>query len=110
MLVPLPHGGTWLKSVRICSQVAACLMGAALPQGACAARMLLFVGGPSTEGAGKVVDRELSEPIRSHEVGRHVLPALEGGVVCLFAGVQVVLSHRFKSDYLSGEVYINQGP
>ena len=50
------------------SQVAACLMGAALPQGACAARMMLFVGGPSTEGAGKVVDKELSEPIRSHEV------------------------------------------
>lgn len=43
-------------------------MGAALPQGACAARMMLFVGGPSTEGAGKVVDKELSEPIRSHEV------------------------------------------
>ena len=57
-------------------QVAACLMGAALPQGACAARMLLFVGGPSTEGAGKVVDRELSEPIRSHEVGWHVLPTM----------------------------------
>lgn len=51
-------------------------MGAALPQGACAARMLLFVGGPSTEGAGKVVDRELSEPIRSHEVGWHVFPAI----------------------------------
>ncbi len=47
-------------------------MGAALPAGACAARMLLFVGGPSTEGAGKVVDRELSEPIRSHEVGKRV--------------------------------------
>ena len=46
-------------------------MGAALPAGACAARMLLFVGGPSTEGAGKVVDRELSESIRSHEVGWH---------------------------------------
>ena len=44
-------------------------MGAALPAGACAARMLLFVGGPSTEGSGKVVDRELSENIRSHEVG-----------------------------------------
>jgi len=55
-------------------QVAACLMGAALPQGACAARMMLFVGGPSTEGAGKVVDKELSEPIRSHEVPPLSLP------------------------------------
>lgn len=49
-------------------------MGAALPQGACAARMMLFVGGPSTEGAGKVVDKELSEPIRSHEVPPLCLP------------------------------------
>lgn len=52
-------------------QVAACLMGGALPQGSCAARAMLFVGGPSTEGAGKVVDKELSEPIRSHEVPCH---------------------------------------
>ena len=52
----------------MCAQVAACLTGAALPAGSCAARVMLFVGGPSTEGAGKVVDKELSEPIRSHEV------------------------------------------
>ena len=44
-------------------------MGAALQPGACAARLMLFVGGPSTDGAGKVVEKELSEPIRSHEVG-----------------------------------------
>ncbi|EIE23773.1 COP-II coat subunit [Coccomyxa subellipsoidea C-169] len=48
-------------------QVAASLMGAALQPGMCAARLMLFVGGPSTEGAGKVVEKELSEPIRSHE-------------------------------------------
>ncbi len=36
----------------------------------CAARLLLFVGGPSTEGGGKVVDKELSEPIRSHKARR----------------------------------------
>lgn len=53
----------------MCTQVAASLMGAALQQGMCAARLMLFVGGPSTEGAGKVVDKDLSEPIRSHEVG-----------------------------------------
>ena len=52
----------------MCAQVAACLTGVALPAGSCAARVMLFVGGPSTEGAGKVVDKELSEPIRSHEV------------------------------------------
>lgn len=61
-------------------QVAACLMGAALPQGSCAARAMLFVGGPSTEGAGKVVDKELSEPIRSHEVPCHSDAALAWGI------------------------------
>ncbi|KAK9814088.1 hypothetical protein WJX72_000474 [[Myrmecia] bisecta] len=48
-------------------QVASALMGACLPAGSCAARLLLFVGGPSTEGGGKVVDKELLEPIRSHK-------------------------------------------
>jgi protein transport protein SEC23 len=28
---------------------------------------MLFVGGPCTEGAGKVINRELSEEIRSHK-------------------------------------------
>ena len=49
-------------------QVAASLMGATLLPGSCAARLMLFVGGPSTEGPGKVVEKELSEPIRSHKV------------------------------------------
>ena len=69
-------------------------MGAALPQGACAARMLLFVGGPSTEGAGKVVDRELSEPIRSHEVRWHVLQTLEREFACFVSAVQTVNGTR----------------
>lgn len=48
-------------------QVAAALMGGCLPSGGGAARMLLFVGGPCTEGGGRVVDKELTEPIRSHK-------------------------------------------
>ncbi|KAK9837195.1 hypothetical protein WJX84_004838 [Apatococcus fuscideae] len=48
-------------------QVAAGLMAACLPQNSCAARLQLFVGGPSTVGAGKVVERQLMEPIRSHK-------------------------------------------
>ena len=56
-------------------QVAASMMAAALPLGTCAARLMLFVGGPSTEGGGKVVDRELSEPIRSHEARTHHSPS-----------------------------------
>lgn len=47
------------------------MMGGCLGALHCAARMLLFVGGPSTEGGGKVVDKELSEPIRSHKARPH---------------------------------------
>lgn len=49
------------------TQVAAGLTDAALPKGNCAVRIMLFVGGPTTEGGGQVVDKELSEPIRSHK-------------------------------------------
>ena len=47
--------------------MAAGLTDAALPKGNCAVRIMLFVGGPTTEGGGQVVDKELSEPIRSHK-------------------------------------------
>ena len=45
-------------------QVATGLAAGCLPQGSCAARIMLLVGGPATAGPGKVVDMELSEPIR----------------------------------------------
>ncbi|KAL6762935.1 hypothetical protein V8C86DRAFT_2509254 [Haematococcus lacustris] len=48
-------------------QVASTLLGACLPAGNCQARILSFVGGPCTEGAGKVVNRELAEEMRSHK-------------------------------------------
>ena len=45
-------------------QVAAGMMAGCLPAGSCAARIMLFAGGPPTIGSGKVVDMELTEPIR----------------------------------------------
>lgn len=48
-------------------QVAAAMMGGCLPAGSGAARLILLVGGACTEGGGKVVDKELTEPIRSHK-------------------------------------------
>ena len=45
-------------------QVAAALAGGCLPPGGSSARLMLLVGGPCTEGSGKVVEKELSEPIR----------------------------------------------
>ncbi len=57
-----------MKEVEGWGQDAAAMMGGCLLAGTCQARLLLFVGGPSTEGLGKVVDSELGEPIRSHKV------------------------------------------
>ncbi len=42
-------------------------MGASVAPGTAAARIMLFVGGPCTEGAGKVISRDLTEEIRSHK-------------------------------------------
>ncbi|KAL5549635.1 hypothetical protein UlMin_004866 [Ulmus minor] len=45
--------------------VATSLLGACVPGSG--ARMMAFVGGPSTEGPGAIVSKNLSEPIRSHK-------------------------------------------
>ncbi|CAH8360662.1 unnamed protein product [Eruca vesicaria subsp. sativa] len=46
-------------------RIAAGLLGACFPGSA--ARIMAFIGGPSTLGPGAIVSRELSEPIRSHK-------------------------------------------
>lgn len=53
-----------LFDCRTVLQVAAGMMAGCLPAGSCAARIMLFAGGPPTVGSGKVVDMELTEPIR----------------------------------------------
>ncbi|KAJ6956401.1 protein transport protein SEC23-like isoform X1 [Populus alba x Populus x berolinensis] len=45
--------------------VAACLLGACVPGSG--ARIMAFIGGPSTEGLGSIVSKNLSESIRSHK-------------------------------------------
>lgn len=45
--------------------VAAGLLGACVPGSG--ARIMAFIGGPSTEGQGAIVSKSLSEPIRSHK-------------------------------------------
>ncbi|CAA0368693.1 unnamed protein product [Arabidopsis thaliana] len=46
-------------------RIAAGLLGACFP--GTAARIMAFIGGPSTQGPGAIVSRELSDPIRSHK-------------------------------------------
>ncbi|KNA17655.1 hypothetical protein SOVF_077960 [Spinacia oleracea] len=45
--------------------IAAHVLGACVPGSG--ARIMAFVGGPSTEGPGAIVSKDLSEPIRSHK-------------------------------------------
>lgn len=47
-----------------------------MPPGNCQVRIMAFVGGPCTDGAGKVVNRELADEMRSHKVSA---PALTVG-------------------------------
>jgi hypothetical protein len=47
-------------------QVAEALMAASVPPGSCAARIMLFTGGPCTEGMGKIINKDLAEEIRRY--------------------------------------------
>lgn len=61
--VPPDHRASRCTSTAL--SVAACLLGACVPGSG--ARILAFIGGPSTEGLGAIVSKNLSEPIRSHK-------------------------------------------
>ncbi|KAK6919848.1 Zinc finger, Sec23/Sec24-type [Dillenia turbinata] len=61
--VPADQRATRCTSTAL--SVAASLLGVCVPGSG--ARILAFIGGPSTEGAGAIVSKSLSEPIRSHK-------------------------------------------
>ncbi|XP_061997702.1 protein transport protein SEC23 C [Rosa rugosa] len=61
--VPADQRATRCTSTAL--NVAASLLGACVPGSG--ARIMAFMGGPSTEGQGAIVSKSLSEPIRSHK-------------------------------------------
>ncbi|PRQ56788.1 putative von Willebrand factor, type A, Zinc finger, Sec23/Sec24-type, sec23/Sec24, trunk [Rosa chinensis] len=61
--VPADQRATRCTSTAL--NVAASLLGACVPGSG--ARIMAFIGGPSTEGQGAIVSKSLSEPIRSHK-------------------------------------------
>ncbi|KAL6130401.1 hypothetical protein ACLB2K_068780 [Fragaria x ananassa] len=61
--VPADQRATRCTSTAL--SVAASLLGACVPGSG--ARIMAFIGGPSTEGQGAIVSKSLSEPIRSHK-------------------------------------------
>lgn len=61
--VPADQRATRCTSTAL--SIAASLLGACVPGSG--ARIMAFIGGPSTEGQGAIVSKNLSEPIRSHK-------------------------------------------
>ncbi|KAL6289647.1 hypothetical protein ACE6H2_007157 [Prunus campanulata] len=62
---PVPADQRAARCTSTALSVAASLLGACVPGSG--ARIMAFIGGPSTEGQGAIVSKNLSEPIRSHK-------------------------------------------
>uniref|UniRef100_K3YGZ7 Protein transport protein SEC23 n=1 Tax=Setaria italica TaxID=4555 RepID=K3YGZ7_SETIT len=62
---PVPADKRSSRCTGVALSVAASLLGVCVPGSG--ARIMAFVGGPSTEGPGSIVSKSLSEPIRSHK-------------------------------------------
>ncbi|KAH9733676.1 protein transport protein SEC23 [Citrus sinensis] len=62
---PVPPDQRSTRCTGTALSIAASLLGACVPGSG--ARILAFVGGPSTEGPAAIVSKNLSEPIRSHK-------------------------------------------
>ncbi|XP_053669941.1 protein transport protein Sec23A isoform X2 [Anopheles nili] len=61
---PVPQGKRYLRSTGAALSIAVGLLECTYPN--TGGRILLFVGGPCSQGPGQVVDDELKHPIRSH--------------------------------------------
>ncbi|OWM64327.1 protein transport protein SEC23 [Punica granatum] len=62
---PVPSDQRATRCTSTALSVAASLLGACVPGSG--ARIMAFIGGPSTEGQAAIVSKNLSEPIRSHK-------------------------------------------
>lgn len=62
---PVPADQRASRCTSTALSIAASLLGVCVPGSG--ARIMAFVGGPSTEGLGSIVSKNLSEPIRSHK-------------------------------------------
>jgi len=61
---PVPQGKRALRSTGVALSIAVGLLEALYPNSA--GRIMLFIGGPCTQGPGMIADEELKYPIRSH--------------------------------------------
>lgn len=61
---PVPQGKRYLRSTGVAMSIAVGLLECTYPN--TAARIMMFVGGPCSQGPGQVLNDDLKEPIRSH--------------------------------------------
>ncbi|OAY65983.1 Protein transport protein SEC23 [Ananas comosus] len=89
---PVPADQRASRCTGAALSVAASLLGVCVPGSG--ARIMAFVGGPSTEGPGAIVSKTLSEPIRSHkDLDKGSVP-LYSKAVKFYEGLSKQLVHQ----------------
>ncbi|XP_072978243.1 protein transport protein SEC23 C [Typha angustifolia] len=89
---PVPADQRASRCTSTALNVAASLLGVCVPGSG--ARIMAFVGGPSTEGPGSIVSKTLSEPIRSHKDLDKGSAPLYGKAVKFYEGLSKQLVHQ----------------
>lgn len=89
---PVPADQRAARCTGTALSVAAHLLGICVP--GCGARIMAFLGGPSTEGPGSIVSKTLSEPIRSHKDLDKDSAPLYHKAVKFYEGISKQLVHQ----------------
>ncbi|XP_078438098.1 protein transport protein SEC23 C-like [Wolffia australiana] len=89
---PVPTGQRSSRCTGTALSLAASLLGICVPGSG--ARIMAFLGGPSTEGLGAIVTKPLSEPIRSHKDLDKGAATLNDKAVKFYEGLSKQLVHQ----------------
>ncbi|ONK59608.1 uncharacterized protein A4U43_C08F8220 [Asparagus officinalis] len=89
---PVPADERASRCTSTALSIAASLLGVCVPGSG--ARIMAFIGGPSTEGAGSIVSKNLSEPIRSHKDLDKGSASLYSKAVKFYEGLSKQLVHQ----------------
>ncbi|XP_042374016.1 protein transport protein SEC23-like [Zingiber officinale] len=89
---PVPADQRASRCTSTALSIAASLLGLCVPGSG--ARIMAFVGGPSTQGSGSIVSKNLSEPIRSHKDLDKGAAALYNKAVKFYEALSKQLVHQ----------------
>lgn len=84
---PVPQGKRHLRSTGAALAISVGLLESLYPNSG--SRVLLFIGGPCTQGPGMICDEELKSPIRSHhdiekDNAKYMKKAIKVGIQLMF--------------------------